>query len=146
MNVDVKLRRVDHVSGSTMANSLVVHGAVFAVGALVGSGIAVIVARKDRSTSSQNVTPTQQSAVPVLQVGTTGRAVITPNVGIMSPPLKYGNPGMQSPPLCQGCFPTPVTRTNCRPTRPQSLCSWLRSSIEAPRLGVSCSLSPQTLF
>ena len=101
-----------------MANSLVVHGAVFAVGALVGGGIAATVARRNETTSPQVISRSQQPGVPLLQVETTGNAVITPNVGIVSPPLKYGNPGAQSPLLCKGHSPTYPTRTNYRPTRP----------------------------
>jgi endonuclease G len=80
-----------------MANSLVIHGAVFAVGALVGGGIAATISRKSEATSPQNITRTQQPVAPILQVGTTGNAVIATNVGVVSPPLKYGNPGMQPP-------------------------------------------------
>jgi len=76
-----------------MANSLVVHGAIFAVGALVGGGIATTIARKNETTSSQSVTRPQQPATPILQVGATGNGVIIPNVGVMPPPLKYGDPG-----------------------------------------------------
>ena len=108
-----------------MANSLIVHGAVFAVGALVGGGIAATIARKNETTSSQSITRPHQPVAPILQVGTTGNAVITSNSGVVSPPLKYGNPGMQSPSLCKGYFPMFVTRANYRPTHPQSLCGWL---------------------
>lgn len=95
-----------------MANSLVVHGAVFAVGALVGGGIAATIARKNESTPSQLTTRPQQPVAPLLQVETTGNAVITPNLSIVSPPLKYGNPGAQPPLMCEGRFPTPLTRAN----------------------------------
>jgi endonuclease G, mitochondrial len=74
-----------------MANSFVVQGAIFAVGALVGGGIATVVARKNDAISPQSAILSQQPVVPVLQVGTTGNAVITP--GVAYPPLKYGNPG-----------------------------------------------------
>ena len=76
-----------------MANSLVVHGAIFAVGALVGGGIATTIARKTDTTSSLSITRPQQPVTPILQVGTTGNAVITSEGGAVSPPLKYGNPG-----------------------------------------------------
>ena len=87
-------RNVSHVSNTAMANSLVVHGAIFAVGALVGGGIATTIARKNETASLQNITRPQQPVLPIIQVGTTGNAVITPNVGVVSPPLKYGNPGV----------------------------------------------------
>lgn len=90
-----------HVSKTTMANSLVVHGAIFAVGALVGGGIATTIARKNETTSSRGITHPQQPVAPILQVGTTGKAVITSEVGVISPPLKYGNPGAWSPSLCE---------------------------------------------
>jgi endonuclease G len=77
-----------------MANSLVVQGAIFAVGALVGGGIATAVARKNETVPPQSIAIPQQPVLPVLQVGTTGNAVIAPNFAIASPPLKYGNPGM----------------------------------------------------
>lgn len=98
------LRRAGHVSKSSMANSLFIHGAVFAVGALVGGGIAATVARKNETTSSQGIARPQQPVAPILQVGTTGNAVIANNVGVVSPPLKYGNPGMQFQPLCNPIF------------------------------------------
>ena len=90
----VNLVRVGHVSKTAMANSLVVHGAVFAIGALVGGGIAATITRKNETTSLQSITRPQQPATPILQVGTTGNAVIAPNLGVVSPPLKYGNPGL----------------------------------------------------
>lgn len=77
-----------------MANSLVVHGAIFAVGALVGGGIAAAVARKTERISPQSVTRAQQPVAPILQVGATGSAVVTPNVDVLYPPLKYGSPGV----------------------------------------------------
>lgn len=77
-----------------MANSLVVHGAIFAVGALVGGGIAATIARKNETTSPQNITRPKQPVAPILQVGTTGNAVITTDVGVISPPLKHGSPGV----------------------------------------------------
>lgn len=86
-----------------MANSLVVHGAIFAVGALVGGGIATTIARKNEPTSLQSGARPQQPVAPIVQVGTTGKAVITSDVGVVSPPLKYGNPGMWSPPFCEVC-------------------------------------------
>jgi len=135
-----------HVSKTTMANSLVVHGAIFAVGALVGGGIATAIARKNETTSSRGIMRPQQPVAPILQVGTTGSAVITSDVGVISPPLKYGNPGAWSPSPCEGYFIMSLFRSNYRPTRPQSLCGWLRSPIEAPRLGASCSPNPHELF
>lgn len=84
-----------------MANSLVVQGAIFAVGALVGGGIATAVARKNEAISPLNATFPQPPVAPILQVGTTGNPVIAPNVDVAHPPLKYGNPGM----LCEGlCY------------------------------------------
>lgn len=77
-----------------MANSLVVHGAIFAVGALVGGGIATTIARKTEATPSQSIARPQQPAAPILQVGTTGNAVIASEGGVVFPPLKYGNPGV----------------------------------------------------
>ncbi|KAF9646848.1 hypothetical protein BDM02DRAFT_3252906 [Thelephora ganbajun] len=77
-----------------MANSLVVHGAIFAAGALVGGGIATTIVRKNETTLSQSITRLQQPVAPILQIGTTGDAVVTSNVGVVSPPLKYGNPGV----------------------------------------------------
>ena len=77
-----------------MANSLVVHGAIFAVGALVGGGIAAAVARKNERISPQSVTRAQQPVAPILQVGATGNAVVTPGVDVLYPPLKYGSPGV----------------------------------------------------
>jgi len=88
-----------------MANSLVVHGAIFAVGALVGGGIASTIARKNETTSSQGITRPQQPVAPILQVGTTGNAVIISDAGVVSPPLKYGNPGAWSPTLLKDIFP-----------------------------------------
>jgi len=129
-----------------MASSLVVHGAVFAVGALVGGGIAATITRKSETTSSQIITRSQQPVAPLLQVETAGNAVLTHNVGIVPPPLKYGSPGEQSPPLYEGRFPTLLTRANYRPTRPQGICGWLRSSVEAPGLGTSCGPCPQKRF
>lgn len=104
-----------------MANSLAVHGAVFAVGALVGGGIAATFARKNETTLSQSITRPQQPVAPILQVGITGHAVITPNVGVISPTLKYGNPGAQSPSVYAGYFLMFLARTNYRPARPQCL-------------------------
>jgi endonuclease G len=84
-----------------MANSLVAHGAIFAVGALVGGGIATAVIRKNSATSLQTVALPQYATTPILQVETIGNAVInTPDVGVVSPPLKYGNPGVYLSPLC----------------------------------------------
>ena len=77
-----------------MANSLVVHGAIFAVGALVGGGIAATIARKNETTSFQSIARPQQPVAPIVQVGATGKAVIASDVGVVSPSLKYGNPGM----------------------------------------------------
>lgn len=105
-----------------MANSLVVHGAIFAVGALVGGGIATAVAQKRETAPSQSVARSQQPVAPILQVGTTGNAVITPNVGVLCPPLRYGSPGTLPLPLREGSFPMSLTRPNYRPTRPQSIC------------------------
>ena len=77
-----------------MANSFVVQGAIFAVGALVGGGIATAVARKNEPISPQSPTRPQQPVFPILQAGTTGNAAGISNVGVVRPPLKYGNPGM----------------------------------------------------
>ena len=144
--VDPRRAVTCHVSKTTMTNSLVVNGAIFAVGALVGGGIASTIARKNETTSSRGITRPQQPVAPILQVGTTGNAIIVSDVGVASPPLKYGNPGAWSPTLCEGCFSISVFRANYRPTRPQSLCGRLRSSIETPCLGASCGSNPYTLF
>lgn len=108
-----------------MPNSLVIHGAIFAVGALVGGSIATAVARKKEGISPRSVTRPQQPVAPILQLGTVGDAVITPNVGTVRPPLKYGNPGISSLQLCEAHFLMSVVRSNNRPARPQSLRYWL---------------------
>jgi hypothetical protein len=97
----VTCRRALEFSTTGMANSLVVHGAIFAVGALVGGGIVTTIARKNEHTSFQSVARPQQPVPPIVQVGTTGKAVITSDVGVVSPPLKYGNPGMWLPSFCE---------------------------------------------
>ncbi|KAF9792277.1 hypothetical protein BJ322DRAFT_31328 [Thelephora terrestris] len=76
-----------------MANSLVVHGAIFAVGALVGGGIATAVAQKREKIPPQSVVRSQQPVAPILHVGTAGNAVVAPDAAVLCPPLKYGNPG-----------------------------------------------------
>lgn len=79
-----------------MANSLLVHSAIFAVGALIGGGVATAVAKKKDSNLPHTSASLQQPSAPILQVRpTTGNAVIDrPNVGVIPLPLKYGNPGV----------------------------------------------------
>jgi endonuclease G len=74
-----------------MTSSTLVHAAVFAVGAVVGGGIATVVGRKSQQPLPAYVPPT-----PIIEVGTTGTATISANVGGISPVLTYGNPGIYS--------------------------------------------------
>ena len=111
-----------HVFPASMANSLVIQGAIFAVGALVGGGIATAVARKNHTVSPQSVTLPQQ---PILHVGTTGDTLIAPNAGVVCPPLKHGNPGTYVPLFSEELFPMSVVRPSHRPTHSQSVCGRL---------------------
>lgn len=85
-------------------NSAAVHGAVFAVGALVGGGIATAVVSKRQIPVPPTATfpsaqlPAQKVtlAPPIIQMGPKGDAhLVTPSTSpaVIEPVLKYGNPG-----------------------------------------------------
>ena len=66
-------------------NSTIVRTTFFAVGALVGGGIAAAV-----TTSRQRLLP-PDATHPMVEIGPNGKAQIS---NIASPVLKYGNPGV----------------------------------------------------
>ncbi|KAF5358529.1 hypothetical protein D9756_001756 [Leucocoprinus leucothites] len=86
-----------------MPGSAVVHAAVFTAGALLGGGIAAAVtSRKNqqqpvlptRPAPPVPVSPPQQPSAPAIHIGKTGTpALVESQELIVSPVLKYGNPG-----------------------------------------------------
>ena len=85
-----------------MASSTIVHAAVFAVGALVGGGVATAVASRSRvpppSSSVPVPAPVQRpAALPVPMLDTKEGVLVRPPAGAMvqveNAVLKYGHPG-----------------------------------------------------
>jgi len=80
-----------------MPNSVFLHAACFAAGAVVGGGLATAVASKKRSPSTVDSRTSSTIIPPVVEIGAGGNARITNAAAAMvlaSPVLKYGNPGM----------------------------------------------------
>lgn len=76
-----------------MASSTILHAACFAVGALVGGGIATAVSNQKRPIPPP---PSPSRSQPIVEVAPTGTTrITTPStlVTIDSPVLKHGNPG-----------------------------------------------------
>jgi endonuclease G, mitochondrial len=78
-----------------MPSSVLVHAAVFAVGATVGGGIATVLA-KQREKLANTTAKNASILAPVVEVDARGAPQISgvPAVPFVSPILKYGNPGM----------------------------------------------------
>ena len=79
-----------------MASSTIVHAAVFAVGAIVGGGVATAVASRNKS---QVVPPPATAPPPMMDMkGKTQAVMIKPPPGALvqtdTAVLKYGNPGV----------------------------------------------------
>lgn len=88
-----------------MPSAAIVHAAVFTAGALLGGGLAVAVANKNKHTATAPYTPAprpdERVAGPVIGLDTYGRTNISKELSITSnlpAVLKYGNPGARIPP------------------------------------------------
>lgn len=119
-----------------MPAGTIVHAAFFAVGALVGGGVAAAVATGRRQAP---VAPPTQPTQPVLDVkGGTVTQVGSLSQIVLPPVLKYGNPGTyscaQSDTLTRQLHLRElpnltmihiVFRAYFRPARPHGVCCWL---------------------
>ncbi|KAF7800258.1 hypothetical protein EIP86_011505 [Pleurotus ostreatoroseus] len=79
-----------------MSSTTILHAACFAVGALVGGGIATAVSSGKRTVPSPPVAPAAATPGPIVEVGTSGvTRLATPGtlVKVDSAILKHGNPG-----------------------------------------------------
>jgi endonuclease G, mitochondrial len=80
-----------------MASSTIIHAACFAVGALVGGGIASAISASSAKRSIQVPTQAEPSKAPIVQIqpstGVTGITAPDAVVKVDSTVLKHGNPG-----------------------------------------------------
>lgn len=91
-----------------MSSSTVVRAACFAVGAIVGGGVAIVVGSKKResvppvlvspgsSAAPPAVTPAGKASLPFIDTTTHGDVRVSTSLAALAPVLKYGNPGTLS--------------------------------------------------